>query len=44
MKKIRTFNFDQTISKQRMSQEEDHSVKLREKNVLWEPEKLLQLI
>ncbi|NLO76390.1 MAG: DEAD/DEAH box helicase family protein [Clostridia bacterium] len=41
--KIRTFNFDQTISKQRMSQEEDHSVKLREKNVLWEPEKLLQL-
>ena len=41
--KIRTFNFEQTISKQKLPQEEDCSVKQREKNVVWKPEELLQM-
>ena len=41
--KIRTFNFDQSISNQKISSEEDCPVKPREINVVWEPEKLLQM-
>jgi len=41
--KIRTFNFDQTISKQKIAKTEVPPVKPQEKNMVWEPEELLQL-